>query len=160
MRGEAIGVRRLSVGLALAFIFLLAWSSEAEPAYRLHFRNGSTVKVDSYQDNGDSISYSRFGGIIVVPKAELAVIENLQTGARTTIQEFLSQAERERQQKEQIQKLQEIDPGAKGSPAFSPGGELPSAGGSPRKDVSVRGYTRKDGTYVPPHTRSAPRSRR
>lgn len=155
-----LAVRRLGVGLFLGLIFLPSWSSKAEPAYRLHFRNGSTVKVDSYQDIGDSISYSRFGGIIVVPKAELAVIENLQTGARTTIQEFLSQAERERQQKEQIQKLQEIDAGAGGSPVIRPGGELPSAGGSPKKDVSVRGYTRKDGTYVPPHTRSAPGSRR
>jgi len=27
------------------------------------------------------------------------------------------------------------------------------------KTVNVRGYTRKDGTYVRPHTRSAPRRR-
>ncbi len=31
-----------------------------------------------------------------------------------------------------------------------------SSGSTAGKDVHVKGYTRKDGTYVPPHTRSAP----
>jgi len=34
-----------------------------------------------------------------------------------------------------------------------------STGGSSSKTVSVKGYTRKDGTYVRPYTRSAPRRR-
>ena len=35
-----------------------------------------------------------------------------------------------------------------------------SSSGSAGKTVSVKGYTRKDGTYVHPHTRSAPSRRR
>jgi hypothetical protein len=35
-----------------------------------------------------------------------------------------------------------------------------SSSTSPGKNVNVQGYTRKDGTYVPPHTRSAPGSGR
>jgi micrococcal nuclease len=63
-------------------------------------------------------------------------------------------------------------PGPSGiSPPRSSGGPPPSSdmfmssprsSGSPPppgRDVDVRGYTRRDGTYVPPHTRSAPRSR-
>jgi hypothetical protein len=38
---------------------------------------------------------------------------------------------------------------------YARSGKSKSSGGS----VYVRGYTRKDGTYVQPHTRSSPRSR-
>lgn len=37
------------------------------------------------------------------------------------------------------------------------GRKYSSSGNSSGKTVSVKGYTRKDGTYVRPHTRSAPR---
>lgn len=40
-------------------------------------------------------------------------------------------------------------------PSSSSYGSRSSSGGS----VQVKGYTRKDGTYVKPHTRSAPRRR-
>lgn len=34
-----------------------------------------------------------------------------------------------------------------------------SSSGNGNKTVHVKGYTRKDGTYIPPHTRSAPRKK-
>jgi len=43
------------------------------------------------------------------------------------------------------------------SPARTPPAAPPATGGS-GGSVNVRGYTRKDGTYVRPHTRRAPRS--
>lgn len=43
-----------------------------------------------------------------------------------------------------------------GTPTTSDSTYTPSPSSSAGKDVHVRGYTRKDGTYVPPHTRSAP----
>lgn len=49
----------------------------------------------------------------------------------------------------------------KETPSYSPSctpSYTPSDSGRP-KTVQVRGYTRKDGTYVAPHTRSAPRRR-
>jgi hypothetical protein len=49
----------------------------AESAYRLYFRNGTTIDVESYVERGDSISYQRFGGTITVPKTTLARIEDL-----------------------------------------------------------------------------------
>jgi hypothetical protein len=51
-------------------------------------------------------------------------------------------------------------PSAAGTPsstsAKTPGSPGPHAVSSSSKDVYVRGYTRKDGTYVAPHTRAAP----
>ncbi len=38
-----------------------------------------------------------------------------------------------------------------------PSTKKPSVKKSPGREVHVRGYTRKDGTYVAPHTRSAPK---
>lgn len=43
------------------------------------------------------------------------------------------------------------------SPSITP---APSTSSSSSKTVYVRGYTRKDGTYVSPHYRSKPRSRK
>jgi hypothetical protein len=43
-----------------------------------------------------------------------------------------------------------------GSPGLSGSGLVPMLGTRTSGEVSVRGYTRGDGTYVPPHTRSAP----
>lgn len=43
--------------------------------------------------------------------------------------------------------------------ASSASGSSASTSSGRRKTVSVRGYTRRDGTYVRPHTRSAPRRR-
>lgn|SRR5262249_30408627 len=38
-----------------------------------------------------------------------------------------------------------------------PSSRIQAIGGGGQKTVQVKGYTRKDGTYVPAHTRSAPR---
>jgi len=42
------------------------------------------------------------------------------------------------------------------APAVTPTGYVPAGGD---KTVHVKGYTRKDGTHVQPHTRSAPHRR-
>lgn len=42
-------------------------------------------------------------------------------------------------------------------PAASGGSTIGTTKQQPGTEVHVKGYTRKDGTYVPPHTRSAPR---
>ena len=61
----------------MAVLLALLWSPHANAAYRLHFRNGGTAEVPSYQDTGDAISYPRFGGTISVPKTDLLQIEDL-----------------------------------------------------------------------------------
>ena len=40
---------------------------------------------------------------------------------------------------------------------YAGGGGAPSAGGG--GDVQVKGHTKKDGTYVPPHKRSRPKQK-
>jgi len=60
-----------------AFFLWLWWNADAGAACRLHFRNGSSIEVGSYEDHGDSISYLRYGGVITVPKTALSTIENL-----------------------------------------------------------------------------------
>jgi len=59
-----IGIALLSVG----------WLS-AEAAYRLSFKNGTSVEVSSYEDLGDAVRYPRLGGTVTVPKAHLLGIE-------------------------------------------------------------------------------------
>jgi hypothetical protein len=54
-----------------------------------------------------------------------------------------------------------LDAGASSTSGAGHGTAGGSSGGCVSNcTVNVRGYTRKDGTYVRPHTRSAPRSRR
>lgn len=50
-----------------------------------------------------------------------------------------------------------LDSDDEGNSGYSSGS---NSGSSPARTVNVRGYTRRDGTYVRPHTRSAPSRRR
>lgn len=75
-------VRRYTEGTTLAFhtllvvlVILVVGISHAHAAYRLSFKNGTSVEVSSYEDLGDSIRYPRFGGVIAVPKADVSAIE-------------------------------------------------------------------------------------
>ena len=72
---------RLSTSLLLALFVCFCWSVPAESAYRLRFRNGTTIEVESYQDQGDTISYSRHGGVITIAKTQMLAIENLTPSA-------------------------------------------------------------------------------
>jgi hypothetical protein len=67
------GPQRGCLALALFFLFLSAPASDA--AYRLTFKNGTSVEVSTYEDLGDSVRYPRLGGTVVVPKASLSAIE-------------------------------------------------------------------------------------
>lgn len=160
----------LAASLLLTFVFLFLLSPDVEAApYRLYFRHGGTVDVDSYEDTGNAIAYPRFGGVITVPKTDLARIEDLQTGEKVNLNQPLSPEELERQRKEQARILQGRNVTEGGTTFHQSDAGSPSDSGSyssgtskhtPGRDVSVRGYTRKDGTYVPPYTRSAPGTRR
>ena len=53
---------RVGLGcLILAGALLVLGFSPAEAAYRLTFQNGTSVEVQSYEDLGDAIRYSRLG---------------------------------------------------------------------------------------------------
>jgi hypothetical protein len=61
--------------LALALLFLFLAPPPSDAAYRLTFKNGTSIEVQSYEDLGDSVRYPRLGGTVVVPKASLSAIE-------------------------------------------------------------------------------------
>ena len=61
--------------LLVAAAGLVVGLSYAEAAYRLSFKNGTSVEVPSYEDVGDSIRYPRLGGVVAVPKANVSAIE-------------------------------------------------------------------------------------
>ncbi len=65
------------MALLLVLLLWMWWSADAEAAFRLHFRDGTSIDVPSYTDNGDSITYLRFGGEITIPKSSLSRIEDL-----------------------------------------------------------------------------------
>ena len=70
-------VERMLCGPLLLSMFLLLGFSQAEAAYRLTFRNGTSVEVISYEDLGESISYQRFGGTVTVPREQVTAIQEL-----------------------------------------------------------------------------------
>ncbi len=70
-------VRSFSGALVLLGFIFFGALGPAEAEYRLHFVNGTTIVVDSYQDRGDSIAYERFGGMVTMPKTAVVKIENL-----------------------------------------------------------------------------------
>ena len=61
--------------LALITASLMLGLSQAEAAYRLTFQNGTSVEVQSYEDLGDAIRYQRYGGTVVIPRANVSAIE-------------------------------------------------------------------------------------
>lgn len=63
--------------LLLAAALLLVGLAEVKAAYRLTFQNGTSLEVQGYEDLGDSIRYSRFGGAVTVPKANVTAIQEL-----------------------------------------------------------------------------------
>ena len=76
--GDMTWWRRAGRGLwilSLGAASLMLGLSQAEAAYRLTFQNGTSVEVQSYEDLGDTIRYQRYGGTVVVPKANVSAIE-------------------------------------------------------------------------------------
>jgi very-short-patch-repair endonuclease len=63
--------------LFLAVVLFAYGSVKADAAYRMVFKNGTSVEVRSYEDLGDSIRYPRLGGTVTVPKANLSSIEEV-----------------------------------------------------------------------------------
>ena len=74
MKGRWKAVPRLWLTVAAVGTLLLG-CAEADAAYRLMFRNGTSVEIRSYEDLGDSIRYPRPGGTVVVRKSDLSGIE-------------------------------------------------------------------------------------
>jgi hypothetical protein len=60
--------------LVLAVAMLVLGLSQAEVAYRLTFQNGTGLEVQSYEDLGDGIRHQRYGGTVVVPRANVSAI--------------------------------------------------------------------------------------
>jgi hypothetical protein len=75
--GSKGGTMKRSLFLVMAASILLFWLEYSDAAYRLHFPNGTTIKVESYEDLGESIRYERFGGAVTVPKTSISTIEDL-----------------------------------------------------------------------------------
>lgn len=61
--------------LLVAAAGVALWLSHADAAYRLSFKNGTSVEVSSYEDLGEVIRYPRFGGTVAVPRADVVAIE-------------------------------------------------------------------------------------
>ncbi len=70
------------VVLLACAVMLLGMGQAAEADFVVHLRNGKEFVVDRYQESGDQIRYSRFGGKVGIPKNRVAVIENRETGEK------------------------------------------------------------------------------
>jgi hypothetical protein len=67
---------RPGLGCLFLVVAVLALGlSQAEAAYRLTFRKGTSIEVQSYEELGDAIWYQRCGRTVVVPKANLSAVE-------------------------------------------------------------------------------------
>jgi len=61
--------------LLIAAALTLACAATAQADWKLYFRNGNTLEVPSYKEQGGMVSYPRFGGTVSVPRAEILRIE-------------------------------------------------------------------------------------
>jgi hypothetical protein len=109
-----------------------------------------------------------------LPSLDLTDFDLLQARCLDSLNENLSEAQSERETRQKLREESERlaasnqtrDQSAVSTPSSTTGSGLSyssprssSSRRSPGTEVHVRGYTRKDGTYVRPHTRSAPRRR-
>lgn len=90
-------------------------------------------------------------------------VVNLDKNTKMTVEEY-KKKEQERLEKEfELAKQREAQKPSSSSSYSSPSSNYSSSTYTPSysssKTVHVRGYTRKDGTYVRPHTRSSPKRR-
>ena len=107
-----------------------------------------------------------------LPSLDLTDFDLLRTRCLDSLNENLSEAQGERETRRKLREESERlaasnqtqDQSAVSTPSTITGSGLSyssprssSSRSSPGTEVHVRGYTRKDGTYVRPHTRSAPR---
>ena len=67
------GGRTTLGGVVLASLLVVLWGPACGDVIVL--KNGSSVEVAEWQDVGDAIEFSRFGGIIRIPKEEVLRIE-------------------------------------------------------------------------------------
>ena len=69
--------RGILVGLILVGYTLGSGVLEVSAAYRLTFQNGTSVKVQGYEDLGDAIRYPRYGGTVTVAKSQVTAIQEV-----------------------------------------------------------------------------------
>lgn len=74
-------VGRALWGPVLALAATLFGCAEADAAYRLVFQNGTSLEVQSYEDLGEAIRYQRYGGSVVVSKAQVTMIQEVPSPA-------------------------------------------------------------------------------
>jgi hypothetical protein len=58
--------------VAVAAVGLLVGSARADV---IHLQSGATLEVDAWRDAGDTIEFTRFGGIVRIPKGDVVKIE-------------------------------------------------------------------------------------
>jgi uncharacterized RDD family membrane protein YckC len=63
---------------------------EGTERYIIHFRDRQTIAVENYWDKGDVITYQRLGGVVGVPRKNIAVIENTLDGTKTQYNPFFT----------------------------------------------------------------------
>jgi Protein of unknown function (DUF2726) len=68
-------VRSTILAAVVALGLLAIGSPCADAAFRLTFRNGTSVEVSAFEDLGDVIRYPRFGGTVTVLRADIVAIE-------------------------------------------------------------------------------------
>jgi hypothetical protein len=93
--------------------------------------------------------------VTVFNVAQCSIRQARTDAQQRAVQSDIDQREAERKQAAAEQESEASDYGS----GYSGGSHYRSrrSGGSGSRDVHVRGYTRRDGTYVRPHYRSRPR---
>ncbi len=93
---RTIRTRAVAVVVALCTgLAILAIARGAEADFTIHLRDRKKFVVHRYQESGDQIRYSRFGGKVSIPKNRVAVIENRETGEKRILNPFYTVQELE-----------------------------------------------------------------
>jgi hypothetical protein len=64
-------------GLIMVTVSLGMAAPAVDAAYRLTFRNGTSVQVQSYEEGGEALRYPRYGGMVTVPRTDVTAIQEV-----------------------------------------------------------------------------------
>lgn len=76
-----------------------------EQGYVIHLRDGRTIEVKEYWEQGQEIKYRRYGGVLGVNRKDIAAIENRGDGTKVEYNPFLTKQEIDQRRKVQERRL-------------------------------------------------------
>lgn len=77
-----------------------------EQGYVIHLRDGRTIEVKEYWEQGQEIKYRRYGGVLGVNRKQIAMIENQGDGTKVEYNPFFTKQEIDQRRKIQERRLE------------------------------------------------------